>query len=117
MRQVYKIIFLFFTISSIHAQILLSKEEALSLTLENNFGILMTRNINEIAKNNSALLNTGYLPTISASGGANYNTSSSEIGFPGQQLEDGSPRPNLNLDNQETQRFNGGLNFNYTLLL
>ncbi len=115
MRQGSIIIFLFFTISSIQAQILLSKEEALSLTLENNFGIQMTRNSSAIAKNNSALLNTGYLPTLSATGGANYNTSNSEIGFPDQQLEDGSPRPNLNLDNQETQRFNGGLNFNYTL--
>lgn len=115
MRQGSIIIFLFFTISSIQAQILLSKEEALSLTLENNFGIQMTRNSSAIAKNNSALLNTGYLPTLSATGGANYSTSNSEIGFPGQQLEDGSPRPNLNLDNQETQRFNGGLNFNYTL--
>lgn len=115
MRQGSIIIFLFFTISSIQAQLLLSKEEALSLTLENNFGIQMTRNSSAIAKNNSALLNTGYLPTLSATGGANYNTSNSEIGFPGQQLEDGSPRPNLNLDNQETQRFNGGLNFNYTL--
>lgn len=115
MRQGSIIIFLFFTISSIQAQILLSKEEALSLTLENNFGIQMTRNSSAIAKNNSALLNTGYLPTLSVTGGANYNTSNSEIGFPDQQLEDGSPRPNLNLDNQETQRFNGGLNFNYTL--
>jgi len=115
MRQGSIIIFLFFTISSIQAQLLLSKEEALSLTLENNFGIQMTRNSSAIAKNNSALLNTGYLPTFSATGGANYNTSNSEIGFPDQQLEDGSPRPNLNLDNQETQRFNGGLNFNYTL--
>ncbi len=115
MRQGSIIIFLFFTISSIQGQILLSKEEALSLTLENNFGIQMTRNSSAIAKNNSALLNTGYLPTLSVTGGANYNTSNSEIGFPDQQLEDGSPRPNLNLDNQETQRFNGGLNFNYTL--
>ena len=115
MRQGSIIIFLFFTISSIQAQLLLSKEEALSLTLENDFGIQMTRNSSAIAKNNSALLNTGYLPTFSATGGANYNTSNSEIGFPDQQLEDGSPRPNLNLDNQETQRFNGGLNFNYTL--
>ncbi len=114
MRQGSIIIFLFFTISSIQGQILLSKEEALSLTLENNFGIQMTRNSSAIAKNNSALLNTGYLPTLSVTGGANYNTSNSEIGFPDQQLEDGSPRPNLNLDNQETQRFNGGLNFNYT---
>ncbi|MDB4266754.1 TolC family protein, partial [Flavobacteriaceae bacterium] len=64
---------------------------------------------------NSSLLNSGFLPTISLNGGSNFTSSNSEIAFPGQVLEDGSPRPNLNLDDQESQRFNGGVNLNYTL--
>jgi len=103
------------SITGLHAQDLLSKEEALAMTLENNFGIQMSKNTTEIVKNNSELLNSGYLPSVSLSGGGNFNASDSEIVFPGQFLEDGTPRPNVNLDNQESQRYNAGINLNYTL--
>ncbi|MDG1023635.1 MAG: TolC family protein [Flavobacteriaceae bacterium] len=93
----------------------LSKEEALEIALEKNFGIQVSRNNLEISENNSSILNSGFLPTISLSGGTNYTSSSAEIEFPGQVSEDGSQRPNLNLDNQESQRYNGGVNLNYTL--
>ena len=93
----------------------ISKEEALEIALEKNFGIQVSKNNLEISKNNSSLLNSGFLPTISLNGGSNFTSSNSEIAFPGQVLEDGSPRPNLNLDDQESQRFNGGVNLNYTL--
>jgi outer membrane protein len=109
------LIFCASTVMGLQAQQILSKEQALSLTLENNFGIQMTRNANEIVKNNSELLNSGYLPTVSLSGGSNFTASDSEIEFPGQFLEDGSPRPSVNLDAQESQRFNAGINLNYTL--
>jgi len=42
------LILLVFNLTGIQAQQLLSKEAALSLTLENNFGIQMTRNVNEM---------------------------------------------------------------------
>lgn len=103
------------SITGLHAQDLLSKEEALAMALENNFGIQMSKNTTEIVKNNSELLNSGYLPSVSLSGGGNFNASDSEIVFPGQFLEDGTPRPNVNLDNQESQRYNAGINLNYTL--
>jgi len=93
----------------------ISKEEALEIALKKNFGIQVSKNNLEISKNNSSLLNSGFLPTISLNGGSNFTSSNSEIVFPGQVLEDGSPRPNLNLDDQESQRFNGGVNLNYTL--
>lgn len=93
----------------------ISKEEALEIALEKNFGIQVSKNNLEISKNNSSLLNSGFLPTISLNGGSNFTSSNSEIAFPGQVLEDGSPRPNLNLDDQESKRFNGGVNLNYTL--
>ena len=99
----------------LHSQETLSKEEALKVALEKNFGIMMSKNNTEIVKNNSNLLNSGYLPSVSLSGGTNFSGSDSEIAFPGQTLEDGSPRPNVNLDGQESQRYNGGINLNYTL--
>ena len=101
--------------SGVYAQDLLSREAALALALENNFGIQMSKNANEIVKNNSEILNSGYLPTVSILGGSTLNASDSEIEFPGQFLEDGSQRPNANLNDQESKRFNAGVNLNYTL--
>jgi len=103
------------SLTDIRAQQLLSKEAALRLTLENNFGIQMTRNINKINENNSELLNSGFLPNVALSGGGNFTASGSEISFPGQFLEDGSPRPNVNFNDQEAKRYNAGVNLNYIL--
>ena len=108
-------ILLVFNLTEIRAQQLLSKDVALSLTLENNFGIKMTRNINEINKNNSELLNSGFLPNITLSGGGNFTASDSDIAFPGQFTEDGTPRPSIDLNDQEARRYNAGVNLNYTL--
>jgi outer membrane protein TolC len=116
MKQIQFLLALFLlSFCGVHAQELLSKEAALAQTLDSNFGIQMTRNANEIVKNNSEFLNAGFLPNVSILGGTNYAASDSEIAFPGQVQEDGSPRPNLSLDNQESQRYNAGVNVNYTL--
>ena len=93
----------------------LSKEAALAIALEQNFGIKVSRNVTEIVKNNSSVLNSGYLPTVSISGGSNYTGSDAEIAFPGQVDDDGLPIPNRIFEDQESQRFNAGVNVNYTL--
>tara|TARA_B100000925_G_scaffold137060_1_gene102579 strand:+ start:6685 stop:8031 length:1347 start_codon:yes stop_codon:yes gene_type:complete len=93
----------------------LTKEQALYLALENNFGIQVSKNTTKIQKNNSSFLNSGYLPTVSLSGGSNYVGSDSEIAFPDQFDEKGNPIPNRIFEGQESQRFNAGVNLNYTL--
>jgi len=93
----------------------LTKEEALAITLEQNFGILMSKNNVEISKNNSSILNAGYLPNVAVGGGGNFSASDSEIAFPGQFLEDGSPRPNRSLNDQESKRYNAGVDVNFIL--
>ncbi len=59
-------------------QEILNKADAVSIALENNFSIRSIKNVEEIAKNNSSRKNAGYLPTVSASGSANYSISDSE---------------------------------------
>ncbi|AYN69102.1 TolC family protein [Euzebyella marina] len=93
----------------------LSKDEAIKMALLNNFDIKVARNQVDIAKNNKGIMNSGYLPSLSASAGANYNRDDSNIEFPGQLLEDGSPRPDQELVKAEAQRYNSALNLNYTL--
>lgn len=116
MRARYIIVIFFLgIIYKIQSQENLSKEEALTIALEENFGIKVSRNVTEIVKNNSSVLNSGYLPTVSISGGSNYTESDAEIAFPGQVYEDGTPIPNRIFEDQESQRFNAGVNLNYTL--
>ncbi len=94
---------------------LLSKDEAIAQALENNFGIKVARNQVEIAENNKSLLNSGFLPTLTADAGAAYNRDDATIEFPGQLLENGDPRPDIELNQAEAQRYNSGLTLNYTL--
>lgn len=94
---------------------LLTKQEAVSLALENNFGIKVAKNQLEIADNNQGVLNSGYLPSLNGVAGATYNSNNTETEFPDQFLEDGSPRPNVELNRAESQRYNSSINLNYTL--
>jgi outer membrane protein TolC len=94
---------------------LLSKDKAVKLALENNFGIQVARNQVEIAANNKNILNSGYLPSLTATAGATYNRDDSTIEFPGQLTEEGQPRPDLEIDQAEAQRYNSALRVDYTL--
>ncbi|MDT0606795.1 TolC family protein [Croceitalea rosinachiae] len=97
----------------------LSKEEAVKLALENNFGIIIAKNNVEVAENNKNILNSGFLPSITGNAGANYQRDDSTFEFPGQFItdEDGNqvPRPDTDLYKAEAQRYNAGLTANYTL--
>ncbi len=94
----------------------LTKDEAIRLTLENNFGILIATNNIEVSKNNKNILNSGYLPSLTANAGANYQSATSNTGFQGAlDPETGQPRPDIEIEDAETQRYNASLNLNYTL--
>ena len=85
----------------------LTKDEAIKKTLENNYGIQRSQNLIEIADNNQSLLNSGYLPSISANAGTTYNIENIDAEF-----QDGEPRV---LNGAETKRYNASVNLNYTL--
>ncbi|WP_299260289.1 TolC family protein [uncultured Aquimarina sp.] len=109
------VLFLFMAGGNAFAQ-KLTKQEAIRLTLENNYGILIATNNIKAAKNNKGVLNSGYLPTLAANAGANYQEASSETSFSGAiNPNTGLPREDIEIDGAETQRYNASLNFNYTL--
>lgn len=107
------LLLVFYTINA--QEVSLSKDEAVSLVLENNFGIEVARNQVKIAENNKSVLNSGFLPTLTGTAGAAYNRDDSVIEFPGQLNPDGTPREDVNIDQAEAQRYNSGLTVNYTL--
>lgn len=75
----------------------LSKQEAVDIALENNYDIKVTSNNVEVAKNNSSIYNSGYLPILSANGGANYEDSNVKSEFnDGSTTEGNSSRDSYN---------------------
>jgi len=92
---------------SVSAQEMLTKQEAIEETLQNNFGIEIAKNDLEIADNNKGILNSGFLPSLTGLAGGNYNLENQEVTF-----NDGST--NI-VDGAETTQYNASLNLNYTL--
>ena len=94
---------------------LLTKEEAIRLSLEYNFGIKVAKNQVEIAKNNKSILNSGFLPTLTGNASTNYQRNDNTIEFPGQVNLDGSPRGEIDIYKAEAQTYGTSLNANYIL--
>lgn len=104
------VFFIFLSIWSLNgvAQEILTKEEAVKITLENNYGVQMAKNDLKIADNNDGLLNSGYLPTVTASSNATYVRDHNNTA----QFRDGS---STELINAESRRYNTTGTINYTL--
>ncbi|MEY8848128.1 TolC family protein [Psychroserpens sp. XS_ASV72] len=90
-----------------HAQEILNKEEAIKLTLEHNYGIKIAKNSIEVAENNSDVLNSGYLPTLTGNAGASIDKQDTE-----GSLSNGDTRI---ANGAETRRYSASVNLNYTL--
>jgi outer membrane protein TolC len=75
------IVCLFLGFVNASAQDVLTKEEAVKIALKNNYDIQIIKNSVEVAKNNTSIINGGYLPTLSADASArhNINTGKSEL--------------------------------------
>ena len=89
------------------AQQILTKKEALKITLENNYGIKIANNNLAIANNNKSIFNTNRLPTVSASSGANYRNDNQTI-----TRQDNSV---TEVNGAVTKSYNASLNLNYTI--
>lgn len=62
----------------ISAQNTLSKEEAIKMALEFNYGVKMAEKDVKVANNNASFLNSGFLPSIVLDGNANYSKEDGE---------------------------------------
>lgn len=88
------------------AQEILSKQDAVNIALDHNYDIKVTNNNVEAAKNSSSIYNSGYLPTLSATGGGIYQDKDSE-----NEFQDGRV-----IDQSTTSKtLNASANLNYLL--
>jgi outer membrane protein len=86
----------------------ITPNDAVSLALENNYGIKLANNQLKVAENNTSILNSGYLPTLTGNAGTTFNLDNSEADF-----SDG--RNPVILNGAESSRYNASVNLNYTL--
>ncbi|OEK01120.1 hypothetical protein BFP97_06185 [Roseivirga sp. 4D4] len=89
------------------AQQSLSKAEAIRQLMENNFDIRLSKNDIKVAENNTNLLNSGYLPTLSGTAGITYNSDNINAVF-----RDGN---DTNINGAKSDSRTAGLNLNYVL--
>ena len=99
------IIFLFSVQS--YSQEILSLEDALKITLSNNYSINIARNESRISENNSNMGNAGFLPSIDASG--SYVKSSNDTK---QEYFDGRT---INRNGANSTNLTAGVNLNWTI--
>lgn len=85
----------------------LSKQEAIAYTLENNLGIQVSENLREIDRNNANILNSGYLPTLTGLAGGSIDSQNTE-----GQLANGETRT---AEGAESRRYNASIGMDYVL--
>ncbi|MDO9594261.1 MAG: TolC family protein [Lutibacter sp.] len=107
MNNIVKFLVLFFFASAVHAQELLTVEEAVKIALENNFQIRIASNELEIDKAGVNIGNAGMLPKV----GATLNNNNS-IQNSSQTRADGNL---IELDNAKNNSLNYGVVLDWTL--
>lgn len=96
-----------FCINNLSAQQVLTKENAVKLALDNNYDIKIAYNNVQVAENNTSVLNSGHLPTVTGTAGATYNLDNTEAEF--------SNGNTTVLNGAESTRYNAGVSLNYTI--
>ncbi|APZ48033.1 transporter [Polaribacter reichenbachii] len=97
----------FLSTLQVFSQEILTKKEALAITLENNFGVKIANNNLEVAKNNTSIYNTGFLPTAAVSSGANYSKNNQTITSQAGE--------STTVNGAVTKSYNASLSLNYTI--
>ncbi len=108
-KQIFLTIACFGIVISVNAQgpKVLSKTEAISIVMGNNFDLKIAENDILVAENNTSIYNSGYLPTLTGTAGVTYNSDNLEV-----QFQDGT---NRTLNGATSDSRNAGLNMNYVL--
>ncbi|MEN8817560.1 MAG: TolC family protein [Nonlabens sp.] len=93
----------------------LSRQQAIELMLDNNYGIKIAKNTEAIAENNSGILNSGYLPSLQGTAGVSKDENDSNTDFNGALDQSGNPREDIEINDAQTTQYNAAISLNYTL--
>ena len=89
------------------AQEKLTMDEAIAIAVQNNHDLLIARNNTAIAEVDASLLNSGYLPNVTASGGVSYSEETQNVTF-----SDGNA---TSIDGAVTESYNASVTAEYVL--
>lgn len=107
-RQRYTFLLLSLAMSlQLQGQEILSKGDAISEIMANNFNVVISKKSIEIAENNTSIYNSGYLPTVTGSAGINYNRDNLKVEFQDGRVNE--------LDGATSDSKTANLNLNYVL--
>lgn len=101
------LLFFFALVNFASAQEILQKDEAVRMTLENNYDLQIINNQLEVADNNTSIFNSGFLPTVSANAAASVDLGGSKITF-----ADGHTQ---SVSGAATKRSNASIGANYLI--
>ena len=90
-----------------NGQEVMDKAEALRQLMANNFNVIISEKSIEIAKNNTSIYNSGYLPTLTGNAGITYNIDDLNV-----QFRDGN---SSELKGARSDSRNAGLNLNFVI--
>ncbi|WP_231494694.1 TolC family protein [Polaribacter sp. Hel_I_88] len=96
----------------VSAQEILTKEEALAIALENNFGIKIAYNNLEVAENNTSIYNRGALPTVALTSGADYRRNNQSLIFTDRDTGNDAE---ISGNGVVTKTYSASLGVNYTI--
>ncbi|WP_187696532.1 TolC family protein, partial [Xanthovirga aplysinae] len=82
------VMFLWGQTTTLFAQEILTKSEAVKLTLENNYDIKIARNDVRKAENNASIFNSGYLPTLGVDASVDTRQNNTNISTANDGLEE-----------------------------
>ncbi|WP_299222216.1 TolC family protein [uncultured Aquimarina sp.] len=94
-------------ISPAVSQNVLTVDEAIKIAVEKNYDVRIAKNNTKVSDIEKRVLNSGYLPTVSLSGGINYSDEAQNVTF-----SDGS---NTNITNAITESYNASVTAEYTI--
>lgn len=89
------------------AQEVLTIEDAIALAMKHNYDILLAENSVEQANNNQSVYNSGYLPTLTGTGGATYENNNAKL--------TSQTNATTEIPGVESKRLSGSLALNYLL--
>ncbi|MFK8058845.1 MAG: TolC family protein, partial [Polaribacter sp.] len=102
----------FLSTLSFFSQEILTKKEALAITLENNFGIKIANNNLEVAKNNSSIYNSRFLPTATLNSGADFRRNNQSLTFTDRNTGNDSE---ISGDGVVTKTYSASVGVNYII--
>ena len=106
----HNILFIFLLIGalSVNAQEILTLEQAVEKTLNNNLNIKVFRNTIAVAENNTNMGNAGMLPNVTLNGATNYSSNNTKLEFAGNIAP-------VEQNGAQSTSNNLSVNLNYTL--